>query len=128
MENTDLCSQKRQSGILDVRIQLAFCYITLLRGGTCPVPTVDSEVPPAFLLICYTTHMSQGGAETRAGGTEVDHGQKAVAACHKRTSVCSQRLWREGHKQKKNPAEELQWQLCLRVQRMLGNWRATIGW
>lgn len=51
-----MCLQKRENYGLHVSIRLDFCYITLLRGPTASVPTVDSEVPPAFLLIRLTTH------------------------------------------------------------------------
>lgn len=62
------------------------------------------------MLICLTTHRclralqrtgaGVGGAAGGGVGSGSVGGQQAAAACHKRTSVCVQRLGKEGHKQK----------------------------
>lgn len=84
--------QAKKSDILHVSMQLDFCYITDVGGPLCWVPTAVSEVCPAFLLICLTTHtclravQKTWGVEGWGGGVGWGGGlsksQKAAAACH----------------------------------------------
>lgn len=102
--------QTRESDVLHVSMQLDFCYITLMWGPPCWVPTAVSEVRPAFLLICFTTHRCLRAVQ-KTGGWRTGRGPRG-SGCLSQANKCVWSEIREGRTQTKIPAEELLWQLC----------------
>lgn len=78
-------------------------------GAPCSVLAVDSEVPPAFLLICLTLHRCLRALQKMGVGGLCLGLRSSDRLSQVNKHVCSE--IREGRTQTQIPADELLWQL-----------------
>lgn len=104
------CASAKTRHVLHVSAQRGFSPLyNSAAGPPCSVPELDSEVPPAFLLICLTTTHRCLRALQRVGvGTAMVSWFEQQRLSRR---VCPE--IKEGRTQTQIPADELLWQLWL---------------